>query len=470
MSRINTNVPSLLAQRVLGKNNEKLNTSLTRLSTGLKINTGADDPAGLIASENLRAEKTGIKQAIDNAERASNIIGTAEGGLSEVSSLLNELQSLVSQQANDAGLSVEEKEANQLQVDSILSTVNRLASSTSFQGQKLLNGSYDYETANVDAAALSNVEVNAARLPDGANVAVNVNVTTAAEKAEIDTALTATTVENTIEITGNLGSEQLTFAAGTSAADMATAINALSDVTGVTADATGNLLLNSGEYGSRQEVGVKVIAGTDFTDSNASGIDAEATINGAAARADGTKLSFRNSSLDVEVMLDEAANDVQSGGGAAIATAFNITGGGANFSLGARVNEGDRAGIGIGNVATSSLGNSSVGFLSTLATGGENSLQSDNLVKAQRILDASIKEVSSLRGRLGAFQKFTINSTVNSLGVAYENQSAAESAIRDTDFAEETSRLTRMQILTQSGTNVLSQANQSPQLALQLLG
>src|SRR3954452_3594670 len=116
MSRINTNVSSLIAQRVLTKNNNALNQSLARLSTGLKINSGADNPAGLIASENLRAEKAGISQAIYNAGRASNIIGTAEGGLSEVSSLLTELQSLVSQTANSGGLSLEEKQANQLQV------------------------------------------------------------------------------------------------------------------------------------------------------------------------------------------------------------------------------------------------------------------------------------------------------------------------------------------------------------------
>src|SRR5213595_336101 len=139
MGRINTNVSSLIAQRVLRRNNESLNTSLQRLSTGLKINTGADNPAGLIASENLRSEKAGITQAIDNSQRASNIIGTAEGGLSEVSSLLTQVQSLVSQTANSGGLSTDEINANQLQVDSILSTVNRIAGSTAFQGKKLLN-------------------------------------------------------------------------------------------------------------------------------------------------------------------------------------------------------------------------------------------------------------------------------------------------------------------------------------------
>src|SRR6476469_10581030 len=105
MSKINTNVSSLIAQRVLRKNNDQLSTSLERLSTGLKINSGADDPAGLIASENLRSEKAGIQTAIDNAGRASNIIGTAEGGLTEVSNLLTQIQSLVGQSANSGGLS-----------------------------------------------------------------------------------------------------------------------------------------------------------------------------------------------------------------------------------------------------------------------------------------------------------------------------------------------------------------------------
>src|SRR3954465_8770368 len=167
MSRINTNVSSLIAQRVLTKNNSDLNTSLQRLSTGLKINSGADNPAGLIASENLKAEKAGITQAIDNAGRANNIIGTAEGGLSEVSNLLTELQSLVNQSANSGGLSKEEISANQLQVDSVLGTINRISQSTAFQGTKLLNGNYDYATSGVASTSFNNVRINAARIPDG---------------------------------------------------------------------------------------------------------------------------------------------------------------------------------------------------------------------------------------------------------------------------------------------------------------
>src|SRR5436190_6478738 len=215
MSRINTNVSSLIAQRVLKRNNDNLNTSLQRLSTGLKINTGADNPAGLIASENLKAEQAGITQAIDNAGRANNIIGTAEGGLGEVSNLLTQLQSLVNQSANTGGLSKEEVDANQLQVDSILSTVNRLAQSTSFQGTKLLNGNFAYTTSGVTSMQFDNVQINSARIPDGATVDVVVQVTASAQFGEV-TYGGGTLVDGvTLEVAGNAGTEQLSFASGT---------------------------------------------------------------------------------------------------------------------------------------------------------------------------------------------------------------------------------------------------------------
>ena len=112
MSAINTNLSSLIAQNALSANNASLQTSLTRLSTGLKINTGADDPSGLIAANDLKDQQAGINQAISNAQQANNVIGTAAGGLTEVSSLLTQLQSLVSQTANSGGLSSSQVSAN----------------------------------------------------------------------------------------------------------------------------------------------------------------------------------------------------------------------------------------------------------------------------------------------------------------------------------------------------------------------
>jgi flagellin len=470
MSTINTNVTSLIAQRVLKKNNNALNTSLERLSTGLKINSGADDPAGLIASENLKAETAGITQAIDNAGRASNIIGTAEGGLSEVSNLLTQLQSLVSQSANSGGLSSEEVQANQLQVDSILNTVNRIAQSTSFQGTKLLNGNYSYSTSAVNSTQFNNVHINAARVPDGGAINVVVQVVNSAQTGTLS--YSGGTVAGaggvTIEVAGNTGTEQLSFASGTTVSSVAAAINSVATATGVSASVNGsNLAINSTAYGSDQFVSVKAVSGsfsvTGGTSGKDFGADAAVNVNGSSAQSKGSAVTFRSSNLDIDFDLNSAFNHPGTG-------SFAITGGGATFALGAKVTETDKASIGIQSVSTGSLGDSTNGFLSSLASGGSNDLSSKNLVKAQKIIDEAIKQVSQLRGRLGAFQKFEIGSTVNSLGVAFENASAAQSAIRDTDFAAETANLTRSQILAQASTTVLAQANAAPQNVLTLLG
>ena len=237
MSRINQNIPSILAQRVLGNQNMGLNKSLERLSTGLRINRGADDPAGLIASENLRSEKAAINAAVTNAQRAEQVVNVAEGGLQEVSNMLVELQSLVSSTANEAGVSAEEKEANQLQIDSILQTIDRIANSTSFQGSKLLNGNFDYTTNNQDKNKLSDVTINSAKLADdGTARSVTVKTITAAETGEVflSTGDDPTGFNNgdngeiTLEVTGSKGSQQFTFASGTLQSDMITAINSFS--------------------------------------------------------------------------------------------------------------------------------------------------------------------------------------------------------------------------------------------------
>lgn len=474
MSRINTNVASLIAQRQLSMNNQALQTSLQRLSTGLRINSGADDPAGLIASENLKAEQTGITAAISNAGRANNVIGTAEGGLSEVSNLLVQLQGLVSQTANAGGLSSDEVQANQLQVDSILNTINRLAGSTQFEGKRLLDGTYAYNTSDVTTSAFDNVQVNSALLPGGKSMDVVVNVTNSATTGEVSYASVGGKIGSapiTLEIAGNTGTQDLSFAGSSTITDIATAINNITTTTGVSATVSGNVLkFDSTGYGSSQFVSVNAVGANASTftvtggvSGRASGTNAAVTVNGANATTDGKNVVYRASNLDVEIDMTDALNKGQS-------KTFTITGGGATFALGSKVSASNNASIGIQNVSSTSLGSTTVGgFLSSLATGGDNDLSSTNLTNAQNILSKAIGQVSELRGRLGAFQTFTIGSTVNSLGVAYENASAAQSAISDTDFAQETANLTRAQILSQAATSVLKQANAAPQAALALL-
>jgi flagellin len=276
MSRISSNIPSLIAQRVLGNQNKGLATSLQRLATGTRINRGADDPAGLIASENLRAEKAAINSAITNSQRADQVMNVAEGGLQEVSNMLVELQGLVGATANEAGVSQEERDANQLQMDSILQTIDRVANATSFQGTKLLNGNFDY-TVSGQSANLTDVTINAAKLSDaGTARSVSVTVLQSAQTGAVFLSTGASfgnggSGEVSFEITGTKGVQQFTFASGTSQTNILAAINSFKDSLGVSAiqstDAA-RVQLNSTGYGSDSFIRVKELsnqnAGTSF--------------------------------------------------------------------------------------------------------------------------------------------------------------------------------------------------------------
>ena len=504
MSRINTNVQSLIAQRVLGNNNKSLTTSLERLSTGLRVNRGKDDPSGLIASEALRAEARGTGQAISNAERADQVANIAEGGLQEISGLLTELQGLVTQTANDAGLSAAEKEANQLQVDSILQTIDRVAAATSFQGIKLLNGNFDYTVNSVDSD-VADYKVNGAKLTFEGTRDVNVQVTQSAQVGSLALSFGGANIDLTdadsrfvIEIGGSQGSRELSFSSGTSLADIVDTVNTFTDVTGVSASVSGTAVrLDSVEFGSNEQVSVRVLddggsAGGgvyQYTDDNNTvintstgtafnaasnritdyGQDLGATINGINATTVGKTARINTDFLDVEVELTTTASQ-----NLANVEAFTITGGGADFQLAGEVNIGNKVSIGISNVASREIGRyddgESVFNLSDLGAGASLNLVDGDLGKAQKVVTNAISEISSLRGRLGAFQKNTVGATIRSLGVSLENTQAAESVIRDTDFASQTAELTRSQILVSSATQVLSIANSQPQNALSLLG
>jgi flagellin len=517
MSRINTNIQSLIAQRVLGQNSQRLNQSLERLSTGYKINRGKDDPAGLIASENLRSELKSTNAAIANADRADQVVNIAEGGLQEVSGLLTDLQGLVTNSASSAGLSASEKAANQLQIDSILQTIDRISSATSFQGTKLLNGNFDYKASSV-ASGLADYRINGAKF-NGASQKVNVLVTQSAQQAGMYLSMGGTGLDLaaanssfTIEVAGALGSRELTFTSGTTMTSIAAAINTFTDITGVqasvVASGTSNgVKLSSKDFGSGQFVSVKVANDgglsttnlglynwnsanfstlnttrvTDYSTTTAangvrdSGQDVGATINGLTATAVGKTAKINTDFLDVQVTLDTStAQALGAVGGSA--GALTITGGGADFQLAGQVDIAGKVSIGVGDVAIRKMGKvetstaGSFNFLSDLSSGKTLNVVNGDLTQAQKVVAGAIEQVSGLRGRLGAFQKNTIGSTIRSLNIAAENTAAAESVIRDADFAAETAGLTRAQILVSASTNVLALANQSPQSSLQLLG
>jgi flagellin len=185
MTRVNTNVSSLTAQNRLQRTNNDLQTSLTRLSTGLRINSGKDDPAGLIASEALRSDITSINKALTNTSRANQIIGTADSALGQVSSLLNDIRGLVVEAANNGGLSESEIAANQLQVDSSLEAINRISQTTTFQGRRLLDGSLDFNTNIGDVNTVSDLRIDSANLGSTGSATVDVNISAAATQGQI---------------------------------------------------------------------------------------------------------------------------------------------------------------------------------------------------------------------------------------------------------------------------------------------
>jgi len=593
MTRINTNIEALRGLRSVQNANSLLSTSLTRLSTGLKINNGKDGPAALIASETLRSQITAIEQSIKNSNRANNVIATADSALGEIGGLLNQIRGLVQEGLNDGALSQAEKEANQLQIDAALGAINRISANTTFAGDKLIDGSKAFTTqvSTADAAKLTDFKVNEAVFGTSSTITIDATIVSAAEKGTLTYQGGALTAANTLEISGSKGAQVLFFGASTSYANMVDAINATTGVTGVeassqaatgasltidgtnandgirftsihtdnasgggtapisvafTADTTGSaaltisvtgseisvqlatdtngavtttaselaaaitadtaasaivsaeafegsgtnalttqaasnltggsnaiLTLSSANFGSREFVDVNVLNGTMTTQnvdgntvSRDNGTDIVAQINGQTAIGDGTKATVKSTFLDASVDF-KAANNV-----AGETATVTITGGGALFQIGQEVSAAGQIGIGIEAVNTARLGGVT-GKIYELGSGGGKSLldvgpgvPGSDLVD---ILDEAIARVATLRGRLGAVQKNVIETNIASLGVTLENISEARSSIIDTDFAEETAKLTKAQILSQASLSVLQIANQNPNQVLGLL-
>jgi flagellin len=474
MGRINTNVASLIAQTGLANSQSQLRDTLQRLSTGLRINTGADDPAGLIASQALKSEIAGLQQAFNNSAQAQNVISTADGALTEVSSLLNDIKGLIVQSANSGALSPEELSANQLQVDSAIQSITRIADTTSFAGLHLIDGSLDYVTSGVHNSAVSSLNISQASFGQATSIPVNVNVISSAKLADLQFRTSSIATSTTLKIAGTAGVQTLSFVSGTTASAIAFAVNRISDSTGVSANlinaanSLSGINFNSVGFGSKDFVSIQAQTGTFSTTDNTGvskertvGSDAVATINGALTVGDGLNLQLNTSTLDLSLTLNS-----KFGAGA---TSFAITGGGALFQLGAQVASDQQVNIGIGSVAASSLGNGVAGFLNDIVTGGSASLVGGKAEQASAIIDAAIQQVAELQGRLGAFEKNTLQTDSSSLQVTLENVTASESTIADANFAVETSNLTRAQILVSAGTSVLATANNTPQSVLQLL-
>lgn len=460
--QINTNVNALGALRNLNMTGSEMAKSVQRLSTGLRINSGADDPSGLIASETYRAQVAGLDQANRNVQNATNFAKTAEGGLSEIQSLLTSARTLAVA-SGDASLDNNQKQANQSQLDSIVASISRIANQTQYGSKSLLNGSNGASASVIQSGNITSANFQGVLGGQTVSTSGNISVTmtTAAAQAKVTSTANYTAGTDLVGAgTFSVNGKSFTTSAATTADDVVAMVNSSTADTGVTAslDSTTNTLqFKAVNYGSDTSVTVSdsfgLLAGSgNASAARATGTDAVATVSVGSTTATFDKgKGLQLVDADGNVINLTAAGNASTGAQNMAYLSVNLS---SSFQIGS--NAGQTADLTIGSFTGTSLGIS-----------GLDAVNNPNA--ALQAIDSAINQVSKARGRIGSFVKNTLEAQGRNLGVAKENMQAADSTIRDLDVAEEMTRYSKLQILSQSGMSVLAQANQAPQGVMSLL-
>jgi flagellin len=486
--RINNNISSIRALRNLRVNDRNQAISLERLATGLRINRAGDDPAGLVISEQLRAQISSLIKAVDNTQNASNLIGTADAALQEISDLLSGIRDSVVFALNEGASSTEQVAAEQAAVDEAISTITRIANTTRYSDSSLLNGKAGFTVTSANSN-IDNLNVRSVLFSPGVSSRVfTMRVETAPTRKRVSLSSPSIGGRTTLRITGSLGTADIVTSTGATSSAIRNAVNGVANLTGVFVSSSQSNSAYAEEYGSDQIMSITVVSGNfnGVSAGNELTLDDDGTdgvISLAGQIFEGVGRHFNITGRDISLEFD-FTDPVPA---AASNLIFVVDRSGLNFQLNSEAQLTDAVRVGIRNISADALGFDKIrdliaqkssgiggimkgGVLTSLMTGGDNDLDSDNLVNALRIVDFAINQVSGLRGYLGALQKDTFASNINSLEVAIENLQASESSIRDLDFASETAEFTRTQILFQAGTAVLASANLIPQSVLTLLG
>ena len=462
------------AMNDLNNTNSMLSQSMTRLSTGLKINSAADDPSGYIIAQQMTAQIGGMNQAISNSQQAINYVKTAGGALSQVETLLDSARTLAVGAANSATLSTAEVQADQLQLQSIVSSITQIAQQTTYGTKHLLDGSSGIQSSITDGPDISALSIGGqfggATLSQSGTITLN--SLTAALQAT-DTLQSFASTSSLVTNTGSFTINGTTFTASstTTAGDLINDINAASTQTGVTASyESGAIQLTSNAYGSDAQINLVdadgvIRSGGAGTDTK-TGSDATATlaIGGVTANftggqngADGLTLTDANgNSFSLTVPGNTTVTTPESIGQLII--------GSAQFQIGA--DYGQTSSLSIQNFAASNLGQGVVSG-SNLSNLDITTQQGAN--QALQVIDQAISQVATAQGQLGNFQTNTLQTNVNTLTTAQQNLTSSLSTIQDTNVAQEMTNFTQLQILEQSGMAILSQANQLPQQILSLI-
>jgi len=493
---INTNMASLNAQRNLTTSQNALATSLQRLSSGLRINSAKDDAAGLAISSRMTSQINGLNQAARNANDGISLAQTAEGALSQIQDNLQRMRELSVQSANGSN-SASDRASLQSEVAQLQAEITRVASTTAFNGNYLLDGSLSNAIFQVGANANESISVavaNANASAIGSNALTNTGTlsnATAATAAKVANTVLAT---ETLTISGSTGTATVTPTAGQTGNSLATAINAQTATTNVTAKAASEAVLNTlslpgtlsfSLYGSNTtavNISNVQISSTGDLSNLAAAINNYTGTTGIAATASGGSVTL-TSSAGYDISLADVLNSAGGTINVQGQDAFTHATSGAAVSLQATgtVTSLDSTTVGATlNFSSSSaytVTSAAAGGLFAAATANSSTLSSVAVINigsqtgatsALDVIDAAIGTITSQRATLGAMQN-RFQSVVTNLMTTAENLTASRSRIQDTDFAAETAQLTRGQILQQAGTAMLAQANALPNGVLALL-
>ena len=491
-SFINTNIASLNAQRNLSTSQSALNTSLQRLSSGLRINSAKDDAAGLAISERLSSQIGGLNQAARNANDGISLAQTAEGALTQIGSNLQRIRDLAVQSAN-ASNSVTDRAALNNEASQLISEINRVASNTNFNGVNLLDGSFSAQTFQVGANGTSNDQITISSIASAKSNALGVG----AGSSSSTTVTGAGAVTTNTFAAGDLSING--YQVGASASDgvsnvnasasgiaKAAAINAVSGQTGVTAT-VGSTTVAGASNSSATAIasgditinGVNIGALSASTTGAGRGAQLSGAIN-AVSNQTGVTATFNTSTGAIALTAADGRNiDVVTSTNAAAVTAntgLTQTSGVTTIATSTlTLSSTSSAGITVANGVGSGLAAANItgGYTSATVTvgAGVSSLNLSTAAGATAALttiDSALQSINTSRASLGAYQN-RFSSAVSSLQTTSENLTASRSRIRDADFASETATLTRGQVLQQAGTAILAQANALPQGVLALL-
>ncbi|MEZ4598767.1 MAG: flagellin [Syntrophotaleaceae bacterium] len=477
---INTNVMSLNAQRNLGQSQGALGKSMQRLSSGLRINSAKDDAAGLAISDRMTSQIRGLNQAARNANDGISLAQTAEGALGESTNILQRMRELAVQSANDTNTN-QDRASLQAEVDQLISELDRIGNNTTFNGKKLLDGSMTdakfHVGANADQSislSISDARANAL----GANAEVSSTGITAPGTASglLTNISGVLTINDQVITTSN--DNLSTTDADNSAASVAAGINAFSATTGVSATANATTV-NLGAVSLDADglaAGEFAINGVDIMLASVQAADANGALTDAInAVSNQTGVTAEMNSSNQMVLTASDGRNIQleaDGNGDALFGSLDLTAVQDEVIVGSVtlssenaivINQGTAAGSGM----TFTAGTTNVTTANSM-TNVDISTQS-GANSAITNIDRAIAQIDSSRGDLGAVQN-RFESTIANLNNVAENLSAARSRILDADIAQETSNMTKQNILQQAGVSILAQANQAPQLALSLLG